>query len=785
MTSKMRGWLGVVGTTASVLLLLVGCGDDSGGLPTQTCGPDGTLIDDDGDFIPNNVEGFLDDDGDGIVNFFDLDSDNDGILDIDEGEAAMDCTAIPRDLDQDGLPDFRDPDANGDGLRDTLEQDGAVIDVNCNAEPDEDGNEPEPDLQLMFEDGIPDYQQDDLDGDTIFNWDETGLDGSQLDSDGDCIPDVWDTDSDNDGVLDETEGPFDFDGDGFGNFRDLDSDGDGISDADETNDDGTPKFCPNEIDPSFDPEVDDEPELDESDTLPDYLDRDSDNDGLTDGEESLFGTDLCNWDSDGDGQSDLVESVFERINCPDGPDAPGAVGCGCAADADCMIPPTDFFVVLPFNGRAIERRLTFDSRVLAADVLMMVHEHFRMDDLDFRARTPFTHFTENYETLIDEVAPASPDTWFGFATWDEIPLAPYAETRFSNPNLLRLHAPIQSPDAYDRTTFDRIAGLTTSSGNNDSASAHTEAIFQVLSDFYTTYTNDDGMARLDPMAFPDCDGERAFMESGMEGDEPLDLTFGKACFRRNARPIIVQAAMNCAHAGPPGRSGACNGYEGISPSPTSWDEVIFEMNRRGARYIGINAITGFSNPNACGIGSPAATSNPCYYMFNTGIQTGAIDQFGDALLIDHTAEDGPEDLIANVSTAVQTVVNNAPIDVDTAVRDDRSDFVDATAFIRQRRPACSYDPVEDTTLPDPRCWEPAPGLAPEESVALIDQSTFFDILPGTQVSFDVTFQNLTVPGEDVARAYVAFLELRADRRNLISSRQVIVIVPAAVGEGPT
>jgi len=40
--------------------------------------------DEDGDGIPNFLEGKEDSDGDGIANYLDLDSDNDGISDRDE-----------------------------------------------------------------------------------------------------------------------------------------------------------------------------------------------------------------------------------------------------------------------------------------------------------------------------------------------------------------------------------------------------------------------------------------------------------------------------------------------------------------------------------------------------------------------------------------------------------------------------------------------------------------------------------------------------------------------------
>ncbi len=53
------------------------------------------------------------------------------------------------------------------------------------------------------------------------------------DRDNDGIPNRLDTDSDGDGILDQTEGVGDPDMDGIPNFLDLDSDGDGVPDVTE------------------------------------------------------------------------------------------------------------------------------------------------------------------------------------------------------------------------------------------------------------------------------------------------------------------------------------------------------------------------------------------------------------------------------------------------------------------------------------------------------------------------------------------------------------------------
>lgn len=75
-----------------------------------------------------SVGGLCDTDGDGVANSVDIDSDNDGFLDIVEGEADVDGDSvadyIDNDSDNDGIDDHIDTDDDGDGILDVDEQFG-------------------------------------------------------------------------------------------------------------------------------------------------------------------------------------------------------------------------------------------------------------------------------------------------------------------------------------------------------------------------------------------------------------------------------------------------------------------------------------------------------------------------------------------------------------------------------------------------------------------------------------------------------------------------------------
>ncbi|WP_299061803.1 GEVED domain-containing protein [uncultured Polaribacter sp.] len=273
-------------------------------------------------------------DGDGIVNKFDLDSDNDGITDVIEAggvdanrdglaDGAVGVTlstmGVPssagsgltiRDSDNDGLPDFTDIDADNDGIPDNIEAQlsidytepsgvGATIDdVNTNG------------LDDAYEVGV------------VF-----GIDPVNTDTTGN--PDYFDLDSDDDLTLDIFEN-----GDTDNLVLNLDSDGDGLDNAfDDNNDTSGAGYTVNDglgvgnvvanvadLETAFADSDNDFPIPGSGDL--DFRDAtDSDLDGVGDD---------VDIDDDNDGILDKVESVVNVSSWTRGP-APAAVK---------IIPPT-------------------------------------------------------------------------------------------------------------------------------------------------------------------------------------------------------------------------------------------------------------------------------------------------------------------------------------------------------------------------------------------------------------------------------------------------------------
>ncbi|MEJ0085599.1 MAG: outer membrane beta-barrel protein [Pseudomonadota bacterium] len=326
---------------------------DNDGILDSFEGTPTLLTDTDDDGIPDLRD--LDSDDDGLADVVEA-----GLIDAD-GDSMMDAgqtrTGNPRDTDSDGTPDFRDLDSNNDGVHDIVTAGRTSSDANndgrvdAGADSDEDGIRDRVDAApLVFGsfadrdgDGVSDALDLDIDNDGIPN----ALDGAD-DTDGDGLPNLADLDSDGDGVADIVEAggvdsngdgevdnfvdvnhnglsdqfepglgghalPLpDSDDDGVDNHRDLDSDGDGISDVLESggvdaNGDGRQDGADDDRDGISEVVVGTAPgghTLPRADTdgdgIPDALDLDSDNDGISDAREGRF-------DSDHDGIPDSLD----------------------------------------------------------------------------------------------------------------------------------------------------------------------------------------------------------------------------------------------------------------------------------------------------------------------------------------------------------------------------------------------------------------------------------------------------------------------------------------------
>ncbi len=328
-------------------------------------GSDPMDADTDDDGVPDGEEAnpAADSDGDGIINVLDVDSDNDGLF--DGTEMGFDCMNPATDTTQNTCIPDADRDAPGTSPIDPDTDDGGVSDG--------------------AEDTDKNGRIDPGEGDPL----DPSDDPTQLDTDGDGLPDATETqigsdpmdaDSDDDGIPDgrEANPTEDTDGDGMINVLDPDSDDDGLFDGTEMGFDcsnpdtdttkgtcipdgdmGTTKTSPLEPDtddggvPDGTEDADkdgtiDPGEGDPNDPIDDPMFVDTDGDGLTDTYEMQIGSDPMDADSDDDGVPDGREP--SPADDSDGDGLPNVLDSDSDNDGlfdgtemgfDCMNPATD------------------------------------------------------------------------------------------------------------------------------------------------------------------------------------------------------------------------------------------------------------------------------------------------------------------------------------------------------------------------------------------------------------------------------------------------------------
>lgn len=502
-----------------------------------------------------------------------------------------------------------------------------------------------------------------------------------------CNPTV---DSDGDGIADARDTDADTDGDGTPNRLDSDSDGDGITDQEERGA-GTP--CA--------------PRNSDMDPIPDFLDADSDNDGLSDADErNRYHTDPLNTDTDGDGVTDLGE----------------AVGTGTdPLDRTSTIPAEDFFVVLPYNGDHVSRRLDFATNINVADVYFIVDTTGSMQESIDNVRSSLSRIVTMINTSIRDVA-------MGVGDQRDFPFGLSFLDGYG----------VDGDWAYQHRTdittevSEVSRGLTAmrAGGGIDLPEAQVEALYQ-------TATGEGGTWRF---------GTREWsLPARTCPVYPDEFTprRGYPCFRPGALPIIVHVTDQPWHNGP----GNSRPYAGITPLPHSFDQAAEALDAIGARFVGV-AVDGGGRPDheelARRLGSVGPDGNPLVYNASGGTVSNAIIE------------------------GIQTLIGSTPQDVNTIVLnvDGNPDNVDATGFIKAVAPNTGCNATTGLC-----------GAHPGETYDHQDMTTFYSVIPGTRVTFDVDFWNDIVPPPPEARIYRARILVLGNGVAELDSRRVYVVVP--------
>ncbi|NMC71247.1 MAG: VWA domain-containing protein, partial [Myxococcales bacterium] len=221
---------------------------------------------------------------------------------------------------------------------------------------------------------------------------------------------------------------------------------------------------------------------------------------------------------------------------------------------------------------------------------------------------------------------------------------------------------------------------------------------------------------------------------------------GAPCFREGALPIVLLFTDAPFHNGPTGGEP----YSGITPTPHQWADAVRVVNGAHGKVLGMS-------------------SGDAYYggwddLVATAEATGAVDFDGQPLVWD-IGSDGAR-LGTSVVDGIEMLATRVPFDVDTVTEADPAYplGVDTRCFIHRIIPQEWYEP---------------PGMTHEQAVAFMDESTFYQVLPGTNVEFLVEFQNNgCFDGDDYARIFRATIVVQGDHVTRLDERVVLIIVPA-------
>ncbi|MCB9633474.1 MAG: VWA domain-containing protein [Sandaracinus sp.] len=436
-------------------------------------------------------------------------------------------------------------------------------------------------------------------------------------------------------------------------------------------------------------------------------------------------------DSDRDGLNDYEEICQYSTNpCGIDSDGDGVTDLGEVRgsmtdplDPSSTIPDGDFFVVLPFNGpdRPI-RTLSFGTSINRADVYFLI-------DTTGSMGTPIANVTSSLTTIAAALSERIPDVQMGVGQFRDFP--------FSDGDLFGDESYGSAGDmAYenmqnitgDVSAVQSALGRLSAGGGNDGPESHVAALFHASLTMGASYRYMGDTWNLPPANCPAIP------------DDPAPR-IGYPCFRAGALPIYVMVTDVEMHDGPSN----ANPYTNISPRPPVFDQAMAAVTSIGARFVGV-AVDG---------GGRA-------HMEEVARRTGTVDMAGAPLVQDAAGGAVSNSIIDAIGTLVGGVVQDVSTRLDNVP--GNPDDTDATRFIKRVTPLEGY-----------REGIPGAGYASK------DDRTFYQVIPGTRVEFEVEFYNdFRNPPSDVAEIHRARIIVLGNGVAELDAREVYIIVSGGI-----
>jgi len=580
-------------------------------------------------------------------------------------------------------------------------------------------------------------------------------------------------DSDGDRITDADEGAPDrnTDGDATPDYLDLDSDDDGISDQAEAGD----------------ADLGTAPANTDGDPLPDYLDTDSDGDGIADTSEAGDADPAtAPVDSEGDGTPDFLDPDSDDDGLADAvedPDGDGVVDPGETSavlgdtDGDGL---TDLVEIAagtdpgdPTSTPEAQGDLVFVLPYQGAEPsgsktfdfstdIARADVFFSMDVTGSMSGEVANLRSALSTTIIPGLAASIPDVALGVGWYADFPTEPFGGSADQPFRLLHRIMSVSTADGM-ASVQGAVNALPALYGNDASESGW-EAMHQIATGAGTT-VGGASVAPFDPaVAAP------ASIPAG-----ETTGAIGGVGFRAGAMPIVVAVTDAASH----------DAAEYSFAGAASRAAAIGELQALSARVIGVVSSSGGTAradlnqavqatgsvvpPTAWDPDRPAgcAAGQCC-----TGVNGAGEASVDGSCPLSFVVSDTGAGLGSAVVTGISVLTDYATLDVGASIADDTvgDETVDAVASFVDHLAA-------NPAAPEP-CVQ---GLTAADAVAgdgVLD--TFLDVRPGRRTCFDVVPKaNTTVPARPTAQLFQATITVVGDGVTALDTRRVFFLVPAA------
>jgi hypothetical protein len=530
----------------------------------------------------------------------------------------------------------------------------------------------------------------------------------------------------------------DADGDGDSD-TDTDTDVDGDTDTDSDSDGGC-ELADTDGDTIAD--IHETTDLDrDGDGIPNYLDLDSDGDGIPD-EVEAGDDDPCTTpadqdmdgvysfldaDSDADGLTDTEEAMMGTSPYHEDTDGDGwsdfvEHAAGTRPDDAFEVPAGNVLLfVLPFEDEDGPQNAEFEL-----ETTISIADVLFLIDTTHSMSEEIANLRAGLHGIVSSLAELFDDVSMGVARFDDFPVLPYGNAAAGD----RVFELVQQVTSEEVLVQAAVDSLVVHSGH-DLPESQVPALWHVATG--------DALGFYLPIAVLD------HLVPGTGG-------IGGVGFRHDAQPIIVLVGDAPMHNDADGANRYDNAALGLE-TPT-YSDALGALTDIGARVVAIAGRDAApdSNDIAVDTGSVLVDGTPLVYLIND----------------DGTATGG--DLSSQVVDGIDDLVMGTPQDVSTSREDDPSDRVDATRFLRAVRPIRA----------DPE----APAGYERHDGATNAYGSFFGVVPGTTVVFDIEAYNDIVDEEESTQVFRLRIVGLGNGVTRLGDLLVVIVVPAELGEIP-